>query len=548
MTKAAEMAKITTKSSFHLLWGLVGSTIISAIGTIYIANLLLSEGMGLYTLAIATPTLIGVFRDWGVTSAIIRYTAQYNVENQVHRIRNILVNGLLFEIVVGIVLTIVSFILSSLFASIYNLAAMEPLLQIASFTILINAFFTVAQSAFTGLERMELNSVTLIIQSVVKVVLTIGLVILGLGVFGAIVGYIVSLLLAGVTGTLFMFMLCRKMSISSVNQQLQHIEIDKTRNRNDIKMLLVYGLPLSVAAIITAFQMQFNIILIGAYATADAVVNYALATTFVVLITFFASPITMMLFPAFSKLDAIKDKDALRTVYKFSVKYATLLVVPVAMIVMALSEPGIATLFSNKYPSAPLYLSLLAITYLYTAFGSLTTGNLLNSQGKTGLSMMLSILTAAIGIPLSWFLASQIGVLGIIITALVAGVPGLIISLQWIKRHYDLMIDWVSSTKILIASGLAGATTFIIQLQMGFSSVINLLIGATVFTIVFLPSILMIRVIDRSDIENLRTITTSLGPINRILNPALNTVEKLLSLINPSEKEHAKLKTNETLL
>jgi O-antigen/teichoic acid export membrane protein len=288
MTKAAEMAKITTKSSFHLLWGLVGSTIISAIGTIYIANLLLSEGMGLYTLAVATPTLIGVFRDWGVTSAIIRYTAQYNAENQLHRIRSILVNGLLFEIVVGIVLTIVSFLLSSLFAGIYNLATMEPLLQIASFTILINAFFMVAQSAFTGLERMELNSITLVVQSVVKVVLTIGLVILGLGVFGAIIGYIVSLLLAGVTGTLFMFMLYKKMPASSANQQLQHIETNETRNHDDMRMLLTYGLPLSVAAIVTAFQIQFNIFLIGAYATADAVGNYALATTFVVLITFFA--------------------------------------------------------------------------------------------------------------------------------------------------------------------------------------------------------------------------------------------------------------------
>ncbi len=548
MTKAAEMAKVTTKSSFHLLWGLVGSTVISAIGTIYIANLLLSEGMGLYALAIAAPTLIGVFRDLGISSAIVRYTAQYNSENQLHRIKRILVTGLMFEIVVGIALTIISFLLSSLFASIYNAADIAPLIQIASFIILINAFFMTTQSAFTGLERMELNSIVLIIQAVIKVVLTIGLVILGLGVLGAVIGYLVSLLLAGVTGTLLMFMVCKKMPASPSNQPSQQLETNNITVKADMKMLLKYGLPLSVVSIITAFQTQFNIMLIGVYSTADAVGNYALATTFVVLITFFASPITMMLFPAFSKLDAEKDKEALKSVYQFSVKYATLLVVPVAMIVMALSESGIATLFGNKYPSAPLFLSLLAITYLFTAFGSLTTGNLLNGQGKTGLSMGLSILTAAISIPLSLVLASQIGVLGIVFTTLVAAIPSLIISLQWIKRHYDLTIDWVSSAKILIASGLAGIITFMVQLQIGFSSLINLIIGAIVFAIVFFPSILLIKVIDNSDIANLRAMTASLGPVNYILNPALNTVEKLLSLINKSKEEQVQIGTNETPL
>jgi len=61
MTKAAEMAKTTTKSSFHLLWGLVASTVISAVGTIYIANLLTPDEYGLYALAVAAPSLIGVF-------------------------------------------------------------------------------------------------------------------------------------------------------------------------------------------------------------------------------------------------------------------------------------------------------------------------------------------------------------------------------------------------------------------------------------------------------------------------------------------------------
>src|SRR3990172_1024767 len=218
MTKAAEMAKVSVKGGFHLLWGLVASTVISAVGTIYLANLLSEGEMGLYALAIAAPNLIGVFRDWGINAALIRYTAQYNSEKQIIRTKTILVASLKFEVVAGVALTIFSFLFSSLFANLYNLTAITPLIQIASFTILISAFVTVAQAAFTGLERQELNSITLIIQSIIKALLIPAFVIIGLGVFGAVLGFTIAFLIAGVTATLLLWLLYKKLPASASSQ------------------------------------------------------------------------------------------------------------------------------------------------------------------------------------------------------------------------------------------------------------------------------------------------------------------------------------------
>ncbi|RLI40277.1 hypothetical protein DRO59_09630 [Candidatus Bathyarchaeota archaeon] len=47
------------------------------------------------------PSLITLFRDLGVNSAIIKYTAQYKSENKTADIKGILVSGLLFELVMG---------------------------------------------------------------------------------------------------------------------------------------------------------------------------------------------------------------------------------------------------------------------------------------------------------------------------------------------------------------------------------------------------------------------------------------------------------------
>ena len=62
-----------------------------------------------------------------------------------------------------------------------------------------------ATAAFTGLEIMHYYSFMLIIQSTIKTGLIIGLVLLGFGTLGAITGYTVSALIAGLAGVILVW-------------------------------------------------------------------------------------------------------------------------------------------------------------------------------------------------------------------------------------------------------------------------------------------------------------------------------------------------------
>jgi O-antigen/teichoic acid export membrane protein len=252
---------------------------------------------------------------------------------------------------------------------------------------------------------------------------------------------------------------------------------------------------------------------------------------FVVLITFFASPITTMLFPAFSKLDHKKDGETLKNVFQFSVKYASLLVVPAAALVMSLSEPAVSTLFDATYSTAPLFLALLAITYVYTAFGSLSTGNLINGQGDTTFNMYMTVLTAAIGVPMGLVLILNFGVLGLIVPTLVAGLPSLFISLFWVKKRYGVTMDWVSSAKILLSSAIAAALTYILVSALSFSSAIRLVLGVVFFVLVFVAATLFTKTVDKADLKNLRGMLSALGPLSQPLNAVLNLIERLMTAL-----------------
>ena len=112
--------------------------------------------------------------------------------------------------------------------------------------------------------------------------------------------------------------------------------------------MLKYGLPLSIGAILSGFLTQFYSTIMAIFVTDNSLIgNYSVALNFVVLITFFATPVTTMLFPAFSKLDAKKDREVLKNVFQYSVKYAALIVVPVTAMVMALAQPAIGTIFEG---------------------------------------------------------------------------------------------------------------------------------------------------------------------------------------------------------
>ena len=520
--KAVRMARVSARGGFNLLLGLAASTAISAVAVILVARLLSPPEYGLVAIAWMTPNLITIFRDWGVNSAMIKYTAQYRSENKTENMKSVLTAGILFELSLGAFLSLVSFTLSGFAAEkIFNRPGITPLIQVASLTIFAGALSTAAQSAFTGYERMELNSIVMVCQAILKTVLAPLLVIIGLGAFGAVFGTVMASLTAGATGILILYL--------TIYRKLQKLN-NGPKIAETIKTMFKFGLPLSISAIISGFLVQFYNFLIAIYCTDILIGNYSVATNFAVLITFFSTPISTVLFPAFSQLNPQKEKETVRNIFQYSVKYGAFLVVPAATAVIALSQPAVYTLFGEKYNEAPLFLALLAVSHIYSAFGSLSLGNLINSQGKTTVNLKLTLISSAIGLPLSILLIQNYGITGLIATTLTAGIPSLTIGLWWIKKHFTAIIDWTSSSRILTASAIAALTTYVAVSQINMANWIKLLIGATTFIAGYTTAAPLTGAINQTDIQNLKEMLKELKPISHIFNPLLSVIEKLILL------------------
>ena len=147
MDKALEMGKTSALGSLHLLIGVAGSTVIMAVGTIILAILLPVNEVGLYGMAMIPASMITYFRDWGISSALTQKIAGLRADNRTREINDVVLSGVVFEVVSGLVLALVCFGLAWPIAYILSpsdVAALTIYIQIMSLSIFVGALAAAA--------------------------------------------------------------------------------------------------------------------------------------------------------------------------------------------------------------------------------------------------------------------------------------------------------------------------------------------------------------------------------------------------------------------
>jgi O-antigen/teichoic acid export membrane protein len=534
MDKALEMGKSSATGSFHLLIGVAGSTVIMAIGTLILAGLLQVNELGLYGMALIPSSIINFFRDLGVNAAMTQQIASLRAAGKESEIHDVIVSGVIFEVISGAVLSLVCFAVAwplALILSPGNAATLSVYISIMSISIFAGALLAAAGGIFVGFERMKLSSFTQVFQAIVKTSLGPFLIVVGFGVFGAIYAAAGSILAGGAVGILIVYF--------SLFRPLRKCKVGKCDVKRTLKPMLKYGLPLTMANILIGVLPQVFAFSMAIYAGEWMMGNYYAAAYFSVLLSFISFPIATALFPVFSKLNPEKEPELVKTVFASSVKYTAVLLVPATMILITLATPLVNTLFTvnaePKFPYAPLFLAISSIINLFVLVGNISLGTFQTGIGKTNQVMKQSVLSLAVGLPLAFLLVSyfaSIGgpafaVIGGIIGTLIASMPGIVWGLIWIWKNYRVKADFRVSAKIFAASVIASAVTYLFINIFSLAYWMTLIAGFLVFLLVYLATAPLLGAVNQMDIENFRAMFSGLGVVSKVLNVPLMFMRKM---------------------
>ena len=136
-----------------------------------------------------------------------------------------------------------------------------------------------------------------------------------------------------------------------------------------------------------------------------------------------------------------------------------------------------------------------------------------------------------IGFPLSFVLVYLFGIIGLIVTTTVVGLPSLFLGLRYIKKNFGVSVDWVSSAKITFSSAAAGVSTYVVISLLPFSNPILLVSGVVVFVVAFLFFAVITQTLNKDDLTNVRQIANALGPLRKPLTFVVNLIEKSMKIV-----------------
>jgi len=433
-----KVAEDSARGGFFLVFGTALSTVIMAVSAILIGWFLGAEQYGRYTVAVILPSLLFLLADLGINQGITKFSASLNARGETGRLFTIVKRAMLLKAAVGIMLFAANYVLADqIGAFILQRPDLGPEVRIASISVLFQVIFAIATSAFVGLDKTEYNVLATNLQALAKTIISIVLVLLGFGVAGALIGFVASYVVAAAASALLLLFFLRGKQAAGDGHSFS----------DDVGTLMKYGAPLYAALLLTGCIPLLQNYVLALFTTDTEIGNYKVATNFATLMTILSFPIATMLLPAFAKIDS-SAIEKIRTFFKMANKYTTMMVVPVAMLMIVYSDEIIHIVYQSKFQSAPAYLAAYSLVYLLVGLGSLTTVSFFNGLGETRATLLVSLTAFLALLGLSPMLANAYGVIGMLAAFIVASTLSTLCSLYIARARFQVEFAVSSLLKI----------------------------------------------------------------------------------------------------
>jgi O-antigen/teichoic acid export membrane protein len=176
--------------------------------------------------------------------------------------------------------------------------------------------------------------------------------------------------------------------------------------------LFSYGRWVMVSNIIAPFFVYLDRFLIGSILTTHEVAYYSAPYETVTRLWIIPTSLTMSLFPAFSFLDGIKDRQKLYTFFTRSIKYVFLTLGPITLTTVFFAKEVLYVWLGDnfaKQSTGVLQILILGVLVNSIAYIPYT---LFQGIGKPDLPAKFHLIELPIYIVISWLLINEFGIIG----------------------------------------------------------------------------------------------------------------------------------------
>jgi O-antigen/teichoic acid export membrane protein len=366
-------------------------------------------------------------------------------------------------------------IAASLFDNNITIARILPLIVfIACLNGLLLNFFRTFQ-------QIKRYSMFLFIQTFLNVALVAYFVLSGYGIFGAVMGLLIS--------SFFVFLIMTFLIVSEIG-----IKIPKFTH---IREYLAFGIPTVPLNFSSWVVNSSDRYVIGIFLSTAFVGYYSPGYTLGSMINMFFAPLGFMLPAVLSKYYDENSMNEVKTVLRYALKYFLALAIPSAFGLSLLSKT-ILTILSTPEIASQGYLItpfVAASMLLLGAYGVIM--NIIVLEKKTKIVGTIWIMAAILNLGLNIVFVPYIGILGAAITTLVAFALAFILTSYYSFKYFKFDFD----LGFIVKSVFASVVMSLIIIKWNPEGMLNVLIVIGVCAVVYAAILLLLKGVKKEEIK-----------------------------------------------
>ena len=434
-----------------------GAQLVTFIVSIVLARILAPEDYGTIALITVFTTILQVFVDSGLGTALIQKKNADDMDFS---------SVFYFNFIVCIILYICMFFSAPFISKFYNDNSLTPVIRVISLTIVISGVKGIQQayvSKYMMFKRFFFSTI-------------------GGTIFSAILGIILAYEGCGVWA-----LVAQQLSNTAIDTLILWLTVKWRPKRifswKRLKALLSFGWKLLLSSLLdTCYSNLRNLIIGKLYSSAD-LAFYNQGDKFPkVIVTNVNTSIDSVLLPTMS--GAQDNRERVKNITRRAIKTSTYIMAPFMMGLAFCAEPIVRLVLTDKWLPCVVFLRIFCITYM---FWPVHTANLnaINAMGRSDWFLRLEVIKKTMGMIIllstMWF-----GVKAMAYSSLLTSVLSQIIN-SWPNRkllnygYLEQVRDFAPGIILAVFMGLCVYIIGYIPLNDGATLIIQIIVGAAIY-------------------------------------------------------------------
>ncbi len=411
------MGKLASRVASGSLWLSLGqflSLIVSFIGGAVIARLLGPGDYGYVAAAQTIALMVYGFVDLGLYTAILRYTS---MDKKTHSS-----TAFTLRVLAGVTATVLLYMFSTSVSDIVEKKGLGELVRVLSLYVLGFTVIDSAKAVLIGVGEYYRAAVLDSLRSGLRVGIAVALILVGLGAYGAVLGFTLSTLV-----------------VSIIALQLVYTNVSlRMVSPRAVLEVMAYSLPLYLPLLLGAPLGKVVDFYLIRYVSSEDFANYSIAMNLYMLVIFVTNAIASSIFSTISSI--IDDWEKVKSIIPRLAVYTTSIVAPLSISLIVLAEPIVGSIYGHQYNRSPTYLALIGVRGLYVVLGYLASVPLIKSVGHTSIISLASIIHTVVYVPLAVILISKMGIYGLLLSLIVSDIIPPILYTFFVYKKYSIRI------------------------------------------------------------------------------------------------------------